>query len=68
VTDMSRPGQGQPRPPAPPGPPGTDIAVCRLDHHLKSGGLYMIEYWGTGNWNDWPDGRCDLTGRSSGRC
>jgi hypothetical protein len=39
-----------------------------FDHHLKSGGLYVIEYWGTGYWDHWPDGRCGLTGRSSGRC
>ncbi len=23
---------------------------------LKSGGLYIVEDWGTGYWNDWPDG------------
>lgn len=27
-----------------------------LDHHLKSGGIYVIEDWGTGYWNDWIDG------------
>ncbi len=23
---------------------------------LKSGGIYIVEDWGTGYWNDWPDG------------
>ena len=27
-----------------------------LDHHLKSGGIYVIEDWGTGYWNGWIDG------------
>jgi hypothetical protein len=27
-------------------------------NHLKSSGLYVIEDWGTGYWDDWPDGRC----------
>ncbi|HEV3468328.1 MAG TPA: hypothetical protein VG148_03335 [Pyrinomonadaceae bacterium] len=27
-----------------------------FDRHLKSGGLYVIEDWGTGYWADWPDG------------
>ena len=26
-------------------------------HHLKPGGLYAIEDWGTGYWPSWPDGR-----------
>ena len=25
-------------------------------HHLKPGGLYVIEDWGTGYWEYWPDG------------
>lgn len=25
-------------------------------NHLKPGGLYVIEDWGTGYWADWPDG------------
>ena len=25
--------------------------------HLKSGGIYVIEDWGTGYWDSWPDGR-----------
>jgi len=25
--------------------------------HLKSGGIYVIEDWGTGYWDTWPDGR-----------
>lgn len=28
-----------------------------FDNHLKSGGIYVIEDWGTGYWRDWPDGR-----------
>lgn len=28
-----------------------------FDHHLKPGGLYVIEDWGTGYWPEWPDGR-----------
>ncbi len=28
-----------------------------FDQHLKPGGLYVIEDWGTGYWEDWPDGK-----------
>ena len=28
-----------------------------FDNHLKPGGLYVIEDWGTGYWEDWPDGK-----------
>jgi hypothetical protein len=28
-----------------------------FENHLKPGGLYVIEDWGTGYWDDWPDGR-----------
>lgn len=28
-----------------------------FDHHLRPGGLYVIEDWGTGYWSDWPDGQ-----------
>ncbi len=28
-----------------------------FDNHLKNGGIYVIEDWGTGYWRDWPDGR-----------
>ena len=28
-----------------------------FDHHLKPGGLYAIEDWGTGYWDDFPDGK-----------
>jgi hypothetical protein len=36
----------------------TKIAFWHLfDHHLKPGGLYVIEDWGTGYWEDWPDGK-----------
>jgi SAM-dependent methyltransferase len=27
-----------------------------FERHLKPGGLYVIEDWGTGYWDDWPDG------------
>ncbi|MBA3240415.1 MAG: class I SAM-dependent methyltransferase [Acidobacteria bacterium] len=27
-----------------------------FDRHLKSGGLYVIEDWGTGYWESWTDG------------
>ena len=26
-------------------------------NHLKPGGIYVIEDWGTGYWNTWPDGQ-----------
>jgi cephalosporin hydroxylase len=32
---------------------------------LNAGGLYIVEDWGTGYWNDWPDGR--MVHRASGR-
>jgi len=36
----------------------TKIAFWHLfDNHLKAGGLYVIEDWGTGYWDDWPDGK-----------
>ena len=28
-----------------------------FDHHLKPGGLFAIEDWGTGYWERWPDGK-----------
>ncbi len=28
-----------------------------FDRHLKPGGIYAIEDWGTGYWDAWPDGR-----------
>ncbi len=28
-----------------------------FDNHLKPGGLYVIEDWGTAYWDEWPDGR-----------
>jgi len=28
-----------------------------FDNHLKPNGLYVIEDWGTGYWNDWHDGK-----------
>jgi hypothetical protein len=27
-----------------------------FEHHLKTGGIYVIEDWGTGYWDDWIDG------------
>lgn len=36
----------------------TKISFWHLfDNHLKPGGLYVIEDWGTGYWWDWIDGR-----------
>ncbi len=36
----------------------TRVAFWHLfDHHLKPSGLYVIEDWGTGYWDDWPDGK-----------
>ncbi len=36
----------------------TKISFWHLfDNCLKPGGLYVIEDWGTGYWNDWPDGK-----------
>lgn len=28
-----------------------------FEHHLKPGGVYVIEDWGTGFWSSWPDGQ-----------
>jgi hypothetical protein len=28
-----------------------------FERHLKPGGYYVIEDWGTGYWQDWPDGK-----------
>jgi hypothetical protein len=36
----------------------TKISFWHLfENHLKPGGLYVIEHWGTGYWEDWPDGK-----------
>ncbi len=34
----------------------SQITYSVLFPHLKSGGLYIIEDWGTGYWDDWLDG------------
>lgn len=35
----------------------TKISFWHLfDNHLKAGGVYVIEDWGTGYWDSWPDG------------
>jgi len=35
----------------------TKISFWHLfENHLKPGGIYVIEDWGTGYWGDWPDG------------
>jgi hypothetical protein len=35
----------------------TKVSFWHLfDNHLKPSGLYVIEDWGTGYWDDWPDG------------
>jgi len=34
-----------------------------FDNHLKAGGIYIIEDWGTGYWPDWPDGGAYCPGR-----
>ena len=31
---------------------------CLFMKHLKSGGVYVIEDWGTGYWDSWADGSC----------
>lgn len=36
---------------------------CR---HLRPGGLYAIEDWGTGYWPDWPDGALFERGHTAG--
>jgi hypothetical protein len=33
-----------------------------FDRHLRPGGLYVIEDWGTGYWDGWPDGRAAEAG------
>lgn len=38
-----------------------------FDKHLKPGGLYVIEDWGTGYWDSWPDGVRYRPPRASGR-
>ena len=38
-----------------------------FEHHLRPGGVYAIEDWGTGYWDDWPDGRgLDLSAQNRG--
>jgi|GEM_PF-786031 len=33
-----------------------------FDRHLKPGGIYVIEDWGTGYWDSWPDGKKAIAG------
>lgn len=35
-----------------------------FEKHLKPGGIYVIEDWGTGYWADWPDGSSYVQGVS----
>jgi SAM-dependent methyltransferase len=43
----------------------TEIAFRALFEHLRSGGWYVIEDWGTGYLQDWPDGRrAQMAGRA----
>lgn len=35
-----------------------------FDSHLKPGGLFAIEDWGTGYWERWPDGEALQEGRA----
>jgi len=46
----------------------TKIAFWHLfEKHLKPGGLYVIEDWGTGYWGDWSDGKnLDLNAYTTG--
>jgi hypothetical protein len=34
-----------------------------FEQHLKPSGLYVIEDWGTGYWDDWSDGRTERPAR-----
>ena len=38
-----------------------------FEHHLKPGGIYVIEDWATGYFRDWPDGKLYDDPRPSGR-
>ena len=43
----------------------TRISFWHLfEHHLKPGGLYVIEDWGTGYWDSFPDGKSYLPGEN----
>jgi SAM-dependent methyltransferase len=45
---------------------GARARVWQLfEHHLKSGGIYVIEDWGTGYWDGWLDGVGYHRGRKS---
>ena len=44
----------------------TRISFWRLlTRHLKAGGIFVIEDWGTGYWDIWPDGRRPVLPRDS---
>ena len=36
-----------------------------FDNHLKPGGIYVVEDWGTGYWGDWVDGVRHRPGRKT---
>lgn len=33
------------------------LFVIFVEKHVKRGGIYVVEDWGTGYWNSWPDGQ-----------
>jgi hypothetical protein len=37
-----------------------------FEHHLRPGGIYAIEDWGTGYWESWTDGRSFAPGHRAG--
>ena len=37
-----------------------------FEKHLKPGGIYVIEDWGTGYWESWPDGAAYCAAREDG--
>ena len=39
-----------------------------FEHHLRPGGIYVIEDWGTGYWSTWPDGGDYIPPKPSSDC